>query len=729
MASLNYLLILLPSLLLALPNLCSSLDADRKVYIVYMGSIPRGQYEARAHHQTILQRVLRGSSVSDSLIYSYSRSFNGFAANLTSEEERHIADMEDVVSVFPSRNFELHTTRSWDFVGLHGSATRMAAVESDLIIGVLDSGIRPESDSFRDDGLGPPPKKWKGICQSTKNFTCNNKLIGARFYKGTSSDGSAIDMVGHGSHTASIAAGRDVGNASLFGLAQGTARGAVPSARLAVYKVCSYLFCMSSDILAGFDDAIADGVDFISVSLGGQGAADYPYDVIAIGSFHGMANGILTSQSAGNSGPEPGTLSSVAPWMFTVAASSTDRRIINKVSLGDGQTFVGNAINTFRTKESKTHLIYGGDAADSCSPDAARYCYPGCLKESLVKGKVVFCEGMTSKLGGPIKAGAKGVIMEDETYSDIALVYPLPASLFSVKLGTAVKSYINSSKEPQANILRSEEIKDTKAPIVVSFSSRGPNSITSDILKPDITAPGVAILAAFSPAISMTGSSDDKRHVKYNIISGTSMSCPHVTGSAAYVKSFHPSWSPAAVKSALMTTASLMSRRSNKDAEFAYGAGQIDPVKAVDPGLVYDIQKSDYIQMLCNQGYSTKQIRLISGDTSTCPHVPVGTVRDLNYPTMAVRIVAESSFSVNFSRTVTNVGSPDSTYKATISPSDLAIKITITPGVLKFSSKNKQKSFVVTVSGGGLETSSLISTQLVWSDHVHSVRSPIVVYT
>ncbi|KAG9445462.1 hypothetical protein H6P81_016802 [Aristolochia fimbriata] len=726
--------ILLPAvLLLALPNLCVSRDqeygSDRTVYIVYMGSLPSGvQYEATTHHHTILQRVLQGISVSNALIYSYSRSFNGFAANLTSDEQRLIADMDEVVSVFPSRNYEMQTTRSWDFVGLPGEAARMAAVESDLIIGFLDSGIRPYSDSFKDDGLGPPPAKWKGLCQSNvKYFTCNNKIIGARYYKEASHEGSAIDVVGHGSHTASTAAGREVANVSLFGLAQGTARGAVPSARVAVYKVCS-LFCASPDILAAFDDAIADGVDIISVSLGSFGAVDFPYDAIAVGAFHAMAKGVLTTQSAGNSGPRPGSVCSVAPWIFTVAASTTDRRIVTKVTLGDGRAFVVSVTAGFFYFSL---YIYSFQAHER--RDRSGNCYSGCLKESMVKGKIVFCDLMPPGLAGPIQAGAKGVISMDDTYSDFSRAYPLPAALLNPKSGAAVKAYINESNEPQANILRSKEVKDLKAPVVVSFSSRGPNAITSDILKPDITAPGVTILAAYSPAESVSGSPEDKRHVKYNILSGTSMSCPHVSGAAAYVKSFHPTWSPAAIKSALMTTAHPMSNTSNKDAEFAYGAGHIDPMKAVDPGLVYDAQKSDYIQMLCNTGYGTDNVRLISGDnTTSCPETPVGTARDLNYPTMAVKVdAAGTKFSFDFSRTVTNVGPPDSTYTAAVFSShdpDL-LNITVTPAVLKFSSENEKQSFVVSVSGGELKSITLLTAQLVWTDvALHSVRSPIVVY-
>ncbi|KAL6280246.1 hypothetical protein ACE6H2_017127 [Prunus campanulata] len=249
--------------------------------------------------------------------------------------------MEGVVSVLPNHKLKLHTTRSWDFMGF-SKGTLPAPIEGKVIIGVLDTGIWPESDSFNDDDFGPPPSKWKGKCTGA-NFTCNNKLIGARYYNSedyydTTDIKSPRDSEGHGSHTASTAAGREV-PASYFGLAAGTARGGVPNARIAVYKVCWASGCASADILAAFDDAIADGVDIISTSLGFPFPLEYLEDPIAIGSFHAMKYGILTSSSAGNSGPFPATVSNYAPWILTVAASTIDRRFVAKAVLGNGEIY------------------------------------------------------------------------------------------------------------------------------------------------------------------------------------------------------------------------------------------------------------------------------------------------------------------------------------------------------------------------------------------------------
>ncbi|KAG6484740.1 hypothetical protein ZIOFF_053265 [Zingiber officinale] len=319
-----------------------------QIYIVYMGALHSSEYPTSELHLNLLKQILVNGSPSESLVYSYQRSFSGFAAKLTTEEAETLNGMKGIVSVFLSKIMELRTTRSWDFLNFTQIVNRNPTMESNVIIGMFDTGIWPESKSFNDKGLRPPPRKWKGAC---KNMTCNNKIIGARYYNGgglyQSDEASPLDFIGHGSHTSSIAAGRSVSQASLYGLAKGTARGAVPSAKLAVYKVCASFLCYEHDILAGFDDAIADGVDIISASISfPYHAHDYFDDAIAIGSFHAMANGILTSTAAGNSGPGHYSVGNVAPWLISATASSIDRHIIGRVVTGDNvSTTVSKLIN------------------------------------------------------------------------------------------------------------------------------------------------------------------------------------------------------------------------------------------------------------------------------------------------------------------------------------------------------------------------------------------------
>ncbi|KAM3698014.1 hypothetical protein ACB098_06G157000 [Castanea mollissima] len=642
----------------------STSQNDRKAYIVYMGN-KRDEVSTSSLYTSMLQDVIGSHIGPESLLYSYKRSFHGFAVELTKQEAQKMAGMDGVVSVFPNQKKELHTTRSWDFLGLPKQVNR-PTTESDVIIGVFDTGIWPESESFNDKGFGPPPSKWKGKCQASTNFTCNNKIIGAKYYHSdrffeNEDIRSPRDSEGHGTHVASIAAGNLVSKASVKGIGLGTARGGLPSARIAVYKVCWYFGCNDADILAAFDDAIADGVDIISISIGGS-SDNYFTNTIAIGAFHAMRNGILTSTSAGNQGPNLATLTSFAPWSLSVAASTIDRKFFTEVQLGNKKKFEGISINTYDLKNETYPIIYGGDAPNKTtqfSSYGSRYCDENTLDKNLVKGKIVLCDAYLSS--------------ED---------------------GANIYLYINSTRTPTTTILKTNDRKDPTAPYIAAFSSRGPNPAAHNILKPDLAAPGVDILAAWSPISPISGVSVDKRAISYNIISGTSMSCPHGSGAAGYIKSFRPTWSPAAIKSALMTTAIPMSPEESFGAEFAYGAGNINPRKSANPGLIYDIDALDYIAFLCGQGYSTKLLQAVTGDNSSCPKV-------------------------------TNVGTSTSTYKAKVSaPPGLSIKVN--PSVLSFTSLRQKLSFALTIEG--TIDRQIVSASLIWDDGTFQVRSPIVVY-
>ncbi|XP_021291149.1 cucumisin-like [Herrania umbratica] len=211
---------------------------ERKIHVVYMGDRLKGDLSSRGVHHSMMTSVL-GSSLSakESLVYSYGN-FNAFAAKLTEEEVKRFSEMDGVVRVIPNHILQLHTTRSWDFLGFSQSSLG-AKIEGDVVIGLLDTGIWPEHDSFTNQGLGAPPSKWKGICQGA-NFSCNNKIVGARYYNSEEwySDTdfkSPRDSEGHGTHTSSTAGGNRVADASYYGLANGTARGGVPGARIAIY--------------------------------------------------------------------------------------------------------------------------------------------------------------------------------------------------------------------------------------------------------------------------------------------------------------------------------------------------------------------------------------------------------------------------------------------------------------------------------------------------------------
>uniref|UniRef100_A0A7N0UJA6 Uncharacterized protein n=1 Tax=Kalanchoe fedtschenkoi TaxID=63787 RepID=A0A7N0UJA6_KALFE len=689
-----------------------------------MGSLPGGYYSPEAHHLSMLQSVSNTNIMSgdqELLVRSYKRSFNGFAAWLTDQERENLNAMEEVISVFPNTVYKPLTTRSWDFLGFPENITRNPSVESDVIVGLIDSGIASDSPLFSDEGFGPVPKKWKGVCKANETVVCNKKVIGAKGY----TDSGAVDNIGHGTHTASTAAGNEVKGASFYGLTEGTARGGVPSARIAAYKVCEQS-CDAANILAGFDDAIADGVDILSVSLGADGSSSFSYDPIVIGSFHALEKGILTVQAGGNDGPDSSTVSSLVPWLLSVGASTTDRQFMDRVVLGDGRSLTGLSINSFSPiRDARVPLIYGvGLNSTDCDIDSIRACLDACLDPKTAKGKIVLCDGLS--WAEVNRVGGVGLINPySEVDSDVAFVSPLPQLSLSPQDYELVKAYVNSTLNPQATILKSVAAKNPSAPSIASFSARGPNRDLPEINKPDLVAPGVEILAGFSPLASLSETTFDKRSSKYNIISGTSMACPHVSGAAAYVKTFHPDWSPSAIKSALMTTARPVNA---SDKEFAYGSGNIDPAKAASPGLIYDLGHADYVNYICTVYRNSTTLGLLLGKNAICPDKKLS-LATFNYPslTFPINLNVTKTINVTFNRIVTNVGLPNSTYTAKV-VSDPHLKIEVAPDTLSFKSLNETQAFTVKVTGEYPAKEAILSSSLIWSDGTHSVRSPIVVY-
>ncbi|KAI5076176.1 hypothetical protein GOP47_0008241 [Adiantum capillus-veneris] len=729
----------------------SSSDASQ-VYIVYMGSVSEVSTLDMAvnSHINLLSSSLGKSqeAARRSLVASYHKSFSGFAAKLTQREAQAMKGNPSVVSVFKSQKKQLLTTRSWDFVGLTASSARSPTVESNLVIGVIDTGVWPENPMFNDTGYGPVSSTWKGECMLGDNFTihnCNRKLIGAKYFKAGIEQYGPLDNTrdfisprdnnGHGSHTASTILGSVVEGADLYGLAKGTARGAVPSARLAIYKVCWAYGCDDADILAAFDEALHDGVDFLSISLGSFFPVLYEEDSIAIGAFHAMQRGIVVSCAAGNSGNSMWAVN-VAPWIITVAASSIDRQFYSPLTLGNNVTIKGTAINTFVMEDKWYPLIPAAEGTFDNSTDDLNFCDVGALDPKKVEGKIVFCEegGFGGVDESVVEGGGKGLVYSVEEDS-VAFAFLLSASLVGYAEGEQVYKYINTTSEPVAKLLPCEVSTKEEAPLLAYFSSRGPNIFTPSIMKPDISAPGVDILAAWSKNDSITEYPPnlDPRRPDYNIISGTSMATPHVTGAAAYVKSIRPHWGPSFIKSALMTTATPFdpSKDANKDLELGYGAGQINPTKATDPGLVYDAGYSDFVAFLCTHGYNSTTVALITGETNTyCPKETT-TPAILNYPAIfgAFTLDLKGDWYTT-SRILTNIGDPSNlTYTGKIDV-PTGMEVTVEPMSLSFTSFNETKSYNISIRalGLGVGTTRVLSTALIWYNEIYSVRTPIVAY-
>ncbi|RVW91681.1 Subtilisin-like protease SBT3.3 [Vitis vinifera] len=718
----NHLLMILLVLFLAQQyfhrslSFVEGLETTSNVYIVYMGEKKHEDPATikKSHHEMLSTLLGSKEAAKSSILYSYKHGFSGFAAKLTESQAEDIAGSIQLEAGI--------------FLGLQHDYPTNVLTETNLgrgvIIGVIDSGVWPESESFKDEGMGPIPSRWKGICQHGERFNstnCNRKLIGARwFFKGIHQEIgkfmnitdnleflSPRDGIGHGTHTASTAAGYFVQKANYRGLATGLARGGAPLARLAIYKACWAIIsgaCSDADILKAFDKAIHDGVDILSLSVGN----DIPLfsyvdqrDSIAIASFHAIAKGITVVCSAGNDGPFSQTIANTAPWLITVAATTIDRAFPTAIILGNNQTFLGQSIDTGKHKLGFTGLTYSERVALDPKDDSAKDCQPGSLNATLAAGKIILCFSKSDK---------QDIISASVNY----------------EVGTQILTYIRKARSPTAKLKFPKTVTGKWAsPHVAYFSSRGPSSMSPAVLKPDVAAPGVNILAAYSPVDAGTSNG-------FAFLSGTSMACPHVSGLAALIKSAHPTWSPAAIRSALVTSASqtgtdgmdiIEEGPTRKAADpFDIGGGHVNPNKALKPGLIYNISMEDYIQFLCSMGYSNPSIGRLTKTTTNCTrgsHFQL----NLNLPSITIPNLKKK---VTVMRTVTNVGHINSVYKAEVQ-APYGIKMAVEPHILSFNLTTQFLPFKVTFFSTQTVHGDYKFGSLTWTDGEHFVRSPIAI--
>lgn len=709
-------------------------------------------------------------------INEYTYALNGYSALLTESEAKAIKAQKDVALVLEDQMRYVQTDSSPEFLGLtvRGGAYDSGITGEGVVVGVIDTGIWPEHPSFADDGsYAPPPITLEdtpsnpacnfGNTAHNPNdapFTCNNKLIGARqmlaTYRaliGADPDefDSARDDDGHGTHTASTAAGNAGVKATVLGIPRGTISGIAPRAYIIAYKGLGNLGGFTSDLAAAIDQAVADGVDVINYSVGG-GASLTGGDDIAY--LFAADAGVFVATSAGNSGPGPGTIGGPAsvPWITAVGASTQRRFFEGTVKLGNGKKYTGASI---------TSGVDWAPLADAASL-GNEYCDPAVPFSSSVAGKIVVCRrGVTARVAKSLavyNAGGVGMIMHEN--SDVGNLFSdshwVPAVHVDQTPGLAIKAYIASASTPRAKIIAGDDCdrhddnhdrhsrgddRDRRdhhdddctstwpyAPSMTDFSSRGPNPVAPDIIKPDVTAPGLQILAGGSPFPDPGTTPPGEL---FQAIAGTSMSSPHVAGVFALLKQAHPDWSPAMAKSALMTTAYQHVRdndRVSRADPFDMGAGHIDPGGRWDkkgslsnPGLVYDAGFLDYLGFLCDKGPE-----VFSNPAATCgtlASLGIPTVaRNLNYPSIGV---AEVPGAETVIRTVTSVASKKATFHAKV-VAPPGYSVTVTPKKLELN-PGESATFEVTITNETAPIGEWRFGSLTWKGSGYEVYSPIAV--
>ncbi|KAH6758945.1 hypothetical protein C2S51_019180 [Perilla frutescens var. frutescens] len=678
------------------------------------------------------------------LIYTYDNAFHGFSALLSNEELRALEKSPGFVSAYSDRNATLDTTHTFEFLSLNPTSGLWPASQygKDVIVGVIDTGVWPESLSFRDDGMTEVPTKWKGKCEAGQDFNaslCNKKLIGVQYFnKGviaanpntSLSMNSGRDTQGHGTHTSSTVAGNYVEGASFFGYATGTARGVAPRARVAMYKVIWDEGRYASDVLAGMDQAVADGVDVISISMGFDDVPLYK-DPIAIASFGAMEKGVFVSSSAGNE-RLIGSLHNGIPWVLTVAAGSIDRFFGGGLILGDGTAIIGWTTFPAAAAVENLPLLYNKTISDCNSTEAL----------SKFEDTIVVCENGSffNQMYYVSRSNvAAAIFISDDPRVFESTEFPYPGVVIGAKSGAPIlMNYLKTAENPSATIIFQQTFTPAKpAPIVAHYTSRGPSPSYQATLKPDIMAPGSLVLASWIPntATAEIGSSIGLTS-DFVAISGTSMACPHAAGVAALLRGAHPNWSPAAVRSAMITTAdpSDNTRSPIKDSFFNYdaatplamGAGHVDPNRALDPGLIYDATAQEYVNLLCSTNFTQNQIFTITRSSYNCSNPS----SDLNYPSFILLYSNKTTSAIeqHFRRTVTNVGGGATTYKVEVTAPE-GSNVTVSPATLEFGGMNEKQSYSVSIVYSGKTDGVVAFGSIIWVEEngKHSVRSPIVI--
>ncbi|KAL3623493.1 hypothetical protein CASFOL_032309 [Castilleja foliolosa] len=762
-------------------------DSDEKIDVTSDLVISYARHLEKRHDMLLDMLFEQGSYTK---LYSYKHLINGFAAHISPEQADILSRAPGVKSVERDWKVRSLTTHTPQFLGLPTGVWPTGGgfdrAGEDIVIGFIDTGIYADHPSFASLKSDPYPvlPRYTGKCELdpvTKRSPCNGKIIGAQhFAKAAKAAGvfnrdvdfdSILDGDGHGSHTAAIAAGNNGVPVMVCGFEFGRASGMAPRARIAVYKALYRLFGgFVADVVAAIDQAVHDGVDILNLSVGPNGPPSTtkttylnPFDATLLSA---VKAGVFVAQAAGNGGPFAKTLVSFSPWITTVAAAVDDRRYKNHFFMGNGKILAGLGLSPATPANRTFTLVAANDVVlDSSKGRYGSDCQrPELLNKNLVMDKILLCgysynfvtgDASIKKVAATAKSlGAAGFVLAVENASPETKFDPVPTDIPGILVADPAKSaalidYYNAStsrdwKGRVTSFKAVGSIGDGMRPIfhksapqVALFSARGPNIQDytfkdADLLKPDILAPGSLIWAAWS-----RNGTDEANYIgeSFAMISGTSMAAPHIAGIAALVKQKHPNWSPAAIKSALMTTSTTLDRAERPlqaqqylgsetmsfgtATPFDYGSGAVSPRSALDPGLIFDAGYEDYLGFMCTTpGINSHEIQ---NYTNTPCNYTLGHPSNFNSPSITIaRLVGTRTVK----RTVTNVAAEEETYVITARmPPAVAIEtnppaMTLRPGA--------SREFTVTLTTRSITGSYSFGEVLLKGSRKHRVRIPVV---
>lgn len=697
----------------------------------------------------------------DKKIYDYSVALNGFAVQLNAAQVIALAKQPGVVAVRPDELRYKTTDNSSTFLGLTdpGGPWTKGLDGEGVIIGVIDTGIWPEHPSFADDGSYAALDDIMGIPCDFGNtshnpddvpFNCNNKLIGARqmlatyrFYIGANPGefDSARDDDGHGTHTASTAGGNADVQANILGIPRGLVSGIAPRARIIAYKGLGELGGFGSDLAAAIDQAVADGVDVINYSVGGGASLTGADDIAFL--FADNA-GVFVATSAGNSGPGASTIGGPAsvPWLTSVGANTQDRAFISEITLsGPGTPPIGLWGGSVTPGIENFNLVDAEGIADS-SGDTSGQCLNPFPSGTFQADDCVLCNQYNfgvlrpARVANVAAGGGGAVIFHNSAVVNMTPTdnHPLPTVHMLNDVGNPLKAYLVANPgDVTVSFTQSEAAYADQDPRIVpnmmaSFSSRGPDPVAMDIIKPDVTAPGINILAGASP-IHVNAAVQGEY---FQAIMGTSMSSPQVAGLFALLKQAQPDWSPAIAKSGLMTTAhqDVLKEDGVTPADaFDIGAGHVNPGgkankgSAFEPGLAYDAGLFEYAAFTCgaNLGVFTPG----SCDFLVSIGIPTEAY-NLNLPSIGV---ADLPGSQTVARTVTSVARENGwrTYIVTAEPPP-GFEVSVSPQTIRLK-RGQTATYYVTITNIDAPVGEWRFGSLTWSDRTgqYDVYSPIAV--